>query len=95
MKGSTCTKCGEPHKHNEADPCLGMLPGVMNACCGHGKIGSAYLQFLDGQCIRGQSALIIIEELKKQPEEDRLRAVNFIKGLRDQIEDLKQKLSRK
>jgi hypothetical protein len=25
------------------DPCLGMLPGVMFACCGHGRTGRAYV----------------------------------------------------
>lgn len=36
------------------DPCLGYLPGVRNACCGHGVSGAAYIQFDNGIIIRGE-----------------------------------------
>lgn len=45
--------------------CLGSLAGVMNACCGHGDITEAYVQFLDGFCIRGRDAKIVLGILKK------------------------------
>ncbi len=48
--------CGNCNKHYTAaghDGCLGKLNGIMNACCGHGDIEEAYVQFLDGFCIRG------------------------------------------
>jgi hypothetical protein len=37
----------------------------MNACCGHGDIEDAYVQFLDGFSISGEDAIIILEVLKK------------------------------
>lgn len=60
-----CGKCGKMPTHEGHDPCLGILPGLMNACCGHGEIGEAYIQFLDGESIHGEDAVTIIEVLKK------------------------------
>ena len=37
----------------------------MNACCGHGDIEEAYIQFWDGSCIRGEDAKTIQNILKK------------------------------
>lgn len=37
------------------DPCLGMLPGVKYACCGHGDEG--YISFDNGVIIRGQFSI--------------------------------------
>lgn len=48
-----CGKCGQPAPLNELDPCLGMLPGVANACCGHGKSDESYIQFTNGVRISG------------------------------------------
>jgi hypothetical protein len=31
-----CGYCGKPNTPEGHDACLGTLPGVMNACCGHG-----------------------------------------------------------
>lgn len=45
-----CDKHQTPEGH---DPCLGTLPGVRNACCGHGVRESAYIQFENGAVIRG------------------------------------------
>ena len=44
-----CNKYNTPEGH---DACLGTIPGVMNACCGHGNINEAYVQFTDGTTIR-------------------------------------------
>lgn len=33
------------------DPCLGKLPGVKNACCGHGLV-DGYIQFENGKVVR-------------------------------------------
>ncbi len=60
-----CIKCGLYPDKNDHDPCLGTLPGLVNACCGHGNDNSAYAQLLDGVCIRGKSALIVLEKLKE------------------------------
>ncbi len=55
-----CDKMPTPEGH---DPCLGTLPGVMNACCGHGTANGAYIQYLDGSDIRGQEAIQEINRL--------------------------------
>jgi hypothetical protein len=51
-----CGVCGESNTIEGHDACIGSLPGVSNACCGHGWIGDAYVQFEDGRCIRGAEA---------------------------------------
>jgi len=33
-----CKRCGEPATKKGYDACLGVIPGVINACCGHGKV---------------------------------------------------------
>ncbi len=61
-------KCG--HCENEEtkeghDACLGTLPGIMNACCGHGVEGDAYVQYPSGDCMRGIEAVEAIHFLKE------------------------------
>jgi len=41
-----CKKCGAFFLLDEVDPCLGILPGVDNACCGHGIHLQAYIRFI-------------------------------------------------
>lgn len=51
-----CKKCGiifEGSNSGDPDPCLGNLPGVSNACCGHGVPEDAYINFTNGVMIRG------------------------------------------
>ena len=64
-KDRPCGYCNNMPTKDDHDHCLGTLPGIMNACCGHGEISDAYVQFLDGSCIGGESAKIILNELKK------------------------------
>ena len=64
-KARPCGHCGRHDTPEGHDACLGTLPGVMNACCGHGMEREAYVQFLDGTDIRGRSAVIILAELVK------------------------------
>ena len=47
-----CTKCGKLPTKEGHDACLGTLPGVVDACCGHG-IKEAYIIFENGVTIRG------------------------------------------
>ena len=47
-----CPRCGKLPK-NGHDACIKNLPGVKNACCGHGIEGQGYIQFNDGRIIRG------------------------------------------
>ena len=51
-----CKKCGlifEGSNIGDPDPCLGDLPGVDNACCGHGVPDQAYIRFTNGVVIKG------------------------------------------
>lgn len=59
-KNGECRACGLARLPGDvtrggdlADPCLGVLPGVSFACCGHGNRRLAYAAFTDGSCIRG------------------------------------------
>ena len=47
-----CGHCGRPNTPEGHDGCLGELPGVINACCGHGK-DKGYIQFENGVIVRG------------------------------------------
>ena len=40
-----CGHCGLPNTTDGYDGCLGKLPGVVNACCGHGVKAEAYTQY--------------------------------------------------
>lgn len=52
-----CGHCGRHNTPEGHDGCLGALPGVVNACCGHGEAGAAYVAFARGPCLRGRDAL--------------------------------------
>jgi hypothetical protein len=43
-----CGHCKQPNRVDGHDACLGNLPGVRNACCGHGDRESSYIQFDNG-----------------------------------------------
>lgn len=47
-----CKKCGKVGE-NGVDACLGILPGVRNACCGHGDPSKAFVQFTNNIVLRG------------------------------------------
>jgi len=59
-----CGNCGAHSTPDGYDSCIGELPGLMNACCGHGQTGEAYVQFWNGSIVAGASAKVIMEELK-------------------------------
>jgi hypothetical protein len=40
-------------KIDEPDACLGCLPGVKSACCGHGRRKESYIRFVNGKEVRG------------------------------------------
>lgn len=64
-KERPCGHCNREQTEEGHDGCLGTLPGIMNACCGHGIKREAYVQFLDGATVRGESAVTILGELAK------------------------------
>ena len=44
-----CGHCGMASTPEGYDGCIGYLPGVQNACCGHGDARYAYIQFTNGK----------------------------------------------
>lgn len=50
--GGPCPSCKAPLVVDVPDPCLGKLPGVLAACCGHGDRSAAYILFGDGTIVR-------------------------------------------
>lgn len=52
-----CERCGKPSTSEGYDNCLGKLEVVKNACCGHGFIEHAYIQFEDDSIIRGEDVI--------------------------------------
>lgn len=54
------------------DGCLGKLDTslLMNACCGHSDNSLAYVQFWNGECIRGEAAIILQKALKEKRDEN-------------------------
>ncbi len=57
MKGEKwiehCVNCGLANTIEGHDGCLGTLPGVEHACCGHGNPEYSYIRFESGQVITG------------------------------------------
>lgn len=57
-EGWECPECHLIRKADGYDPCLGKLPGVNFACCGHGGKGNGsvfyrgYISFTNGKLIR-------------------------------------------
>lgn len=64
-----CGRCGSERTTEGHDGCLGTLPGVMNACCGHGEDAKAYVQFENGDHIKGEDAVGWIESTTNGREE--------------------------
>lgn len=69
----TCDHCGKKRTPEGHDGCIGTLEGVMNACCGHGNVNGAYIQFNHADYnntpnkyrIAGKDALKYIQSRKK------------------------------
>lgn len=52
-----CPRCGKPPTREGYDACLGHLPGISGACCGHGFSEDVYVQFENGDGLSGENAL--------------------------------------
>lgn len=59
-----CGFCSMQQTFKGHDGCLGTLPDVMNACCGHGDDNTAYIQFSNGTRLAGKEALATVRERK-------------------------------
>jgi hypothetical protein len=62
VKELPCARCKCERTLEGHDACLGILEGVVNACCGHGNNAEAYIQYPDGSTIHGENALIIMRK---------------------------------
>lgn len=51
-KPRSCPRCSKFPTKEGHDPCLGTLPGVKFACCGHGITEEAYITFENGITVR-------------------------------------------
>lgn len=65
---SACGYCSLERTPEGHDGCIGTLPGVMNACCGHGEERMAYIQYPDGSVVQGASAVSEFERLRPTPQ---------------------------
>ncbi len=70
FKDRPCGLCGLGNTVEGHDGCLGELKGLMNACCGHGNINEAYIQMVDGSCIRKEDAHSAIKALRGRKYEE-------------------------
>ena len=69
-KDRSCGKCGLPFTLEGHDGCIGTLPDVINACCGHGEVGDAYVQFEDGAGLWGEEAVEYMEPFRDESQAD-------------------------
>ena len=64
----SCGHCGIANTNEGHDGCLGVIPKVMNACCGHGQNDEAYIQYWDGSDVRGDVAIKTFNNKNRQTE---------------------------
>jgi len=63
-----CGFCGKQDTVEGHDGCLGTLvcpDEIINACCGHGDVGAAYVQFAGGRRISGEEAIGFINKIPR------------------------------
>lgn len=68
-KSRSCGQCKKhpiKDRHEEYDACMGRLPRIKNACCGHGNTELASIQFMSGFSVHGPDATKIINILKNK-----------------------------
>ena len=61
-----CGFCNCERTPDGHDACLGTLPRVMNACCGHGEEGEAYIMFENKYYVRGADAIKMMTIIKNR-----------------------------
>jgi len=54
-----CKICNQKLDYSKPDPCLGYLPGVKFACCGHGESDEGYIKFENGIAIYFDTECIV------------------------------------
>lgn len=73
----SCGHCGKHATAEGHDACIGTLPGVMNACCGHGVVSDTYMQMLDGKHLQGWDAVVAIRKLKRPDNGNRIDGLDW------------------
>lgn len=58
--GNRCVSCKERRTPDGHDPCIANLPGVLFACCGHGK-EEGYIKFIDGRVLRFNATEVTLD----------------------------------
>jgi hypothetical protein len=75
-----CAKCGLKRPPSGHDPCIENLPGVGQACCGHG-IEEGYVVFMNGIVLHGGFEIESMAEMEKRLDREvRQRLPYFIWG---------------
>jgi hypothetical protein len=69
-KDRSCGYCGEGNSEKGHDSCIKNLPGVENACCGHGRVEGAYLVLEGGKRFEGKEAVEVMQMLKEKGKEN-------------------------
>ena len=64
-----CARCGRFPTAEGHDACLGVLDGVLNACCGHGSEDSAYVELRGGVILRGKPAIEKMRQIMDSKKE--------------------------
>ena len=64
-KQRPCGRCSLHETPEGHDACLGTLPGVENACCGHGNDRDAFIQYSDGRYVQGQNAIDCFKQIRR------------------------------
>lgn len=62
-KFSKCQLCGAKLVRDKHDPCMRNLPGVFNACCGHGGWRPPYATLKSGFCLQGKALKVYLEKV--------------------------------
>ena len=65
-----CRVCGDLRTPELHDPCIARLPGVMQACCGHGRAGRAYIVGIPFGRLCGPAAARKMKELGGRPPQE-------------------------
>lgn len=60
-QGKPCGHCNEHNTPEGHDPCLGTIPNVTNACCGHGEELEAYAILSNGRRVAGAEAVAFFQ----------------------------------
>lgn len=68
-----CPACKTPVEKGDPDPCLGRLPGVLIACCGHRK-DRGYIVFENGIAILFQGRIDVTTIEDREIDIERLRS---------------------